>query len=96
MIDRLLRREEVENRVGLKRSSIYREMRAGRFPLPLKIGRALCAGRPAKSRHGWPAGHARPAKPAPHRINGKDGGPPSVAARDGPEIILKSWSYYDA
>ena len=38
MIDRLLRREEVENRVGLKRSSIYREMRAGRFPLPLKIG----------------------------------------------------------
>ena len=30
---RLLRREEVESLVGLKRSSLYREMRAGRFPL---------------------------------------------------------------
>ena len=38
MDDRLLRREEVESRVGLKRSSIYREMRAGRFPLPIKVG----------------------------------------------------------
>ena len=38
MDDRLLRREEVESRVGLKRSSIYREMRAGRFPLPVKVG----------------------------------------------------------
>ena len=36
--DRLLRREEVESLVGLKRSSLYREMRAGRFPLPLRIG----------------------------------------------------------
>ena len=38
MSDKLLRREEVEARVGLKRSSIYREMRAGRFPLPIKVG----------------------------------------------------------
>ena len=38
MTDRLMRREEVESRVGLKRSSIYREMRAGRFPLPIKVG----------------------------------------------------------
>ena len=38
MKDRLLRREEVETRCGLARSSIYREMRAGRFPTPLKIG----------------------------------------------------------
>ena len=38
MTDKLLTRAEVETRVGLKRSSIYREMRAGRFPLPLKIG----------------------------------------------------------
>ena len=38
MPDKLLTRAEVESRVGLKRSSIYREMRAGRFPLPLKIG----------------------------------------------------------
>ena len=38
MNDRLLTRTEVETRVGLERSTIYREMRAGRFPLPLKIG----------------------------------------------------------
>ncbi len=38
MDDRLLRRDEVESRVGLKRSSIYREMRAGRFPIPVKVG----------------------------------------------------------
>ena len=29
---------EVEQRVGLKRSAIYRNMRAGTFPLPRKIG----------------------------------------------------------
>lgn len=34
----LLRREEVEERFGLSRSWIYREMRAGRFPEPVKIG----------------------------------------------------------
>ena len=33
----LLRREEVENRTGLARTTIYRKMRAGTFPLPLKI-----------------------------------------------------------
>ena len=35
--DRLLRREEVEERVGLGRSALYRMMRAGRFPAPLRI-----------------------------------------------------------
>ena len=38
MSDRLLRRQEVEQLVGLSRSSIYRLMQIGRFPLPLKIG----------------------------------------------------------
>ncbi len=38
MNDCLLRREEVEKRVGLARSSLYREMRAGRFPLPVRVG----------------------------------------------------------
>ena len=38
MEDRLLTRAEVERRVGLKRSAIYRAMRANEFPLPLKIG----------------------------------------------------------
>ena len=35
---KLLRREEVEERYGVSRSWIYYEMRAGRFPLPVKIG----------------------------------------------------------
>ena len=38
MTDRLLRREDVEVRTGLARSSIYRLMRLGRFPEPLRIG----------------------------------------------------------
>ena len=38
MNDRLLRREEVEARTGLARSSIYRLMRLKRFPEPLRIG----------------------------------------------------------
>ena len=38
MTDHLLRREDVEVRTGLARSSIYRLMRLGRFPEPLRIG----------------------------------------------------------
>ena len=36
--DRLLRREEVETRCGLARSSIYRLMRSGQFPEPVRVG----------------------------------------------------------
>ncbi len=36
--EKLLRRRDVEAKVGLGRSSIYRQMREGRFPLPLKVG----------------------------------------------------------
>ena len=36
--DRLLRREEVQKRCGLARSSIYRLMRQGSFPTPLQVG----------------------------------------------------------
>ena len=36
--DRLLRREEVETRCGIARSTIYRLMDEGRFPRPLRIG----------------------------------------------------------
>lgn len=36
--DRLLRREEVEVRCGIQRSMLYRLMREGRFPEPVKIG----------------------------------------------------------
>ena len=37
--DRLLRRPEVERRCQLGRSTIYRLMRLGQFPEPIKIGR---------------------------------------------------------
>ena len=36
--DRLLRREEVETRCGFSRSSLYRLMREGDFPEPIRIG----------------------------------------------------------
>ena len=35
--DRLLNRVEVERRVGLKKSALYRLMRDGEFPEPLRI-----------------------------------------------------------
>ena len=37
--DRLLRREEVETRCGITRSSLYRLMREGLFPRPVKVGK---------------------------------------------------------
>ena len=36
--DRLLNRAEVETKTGLGRSTIYRLMRQGEFPTPIKIG----------------------------------------------------------
>ena len=35
--DVLLTRREVERRTGLSRSTIYRKMREGSFPVPLKV-----------------------------------------------------------
>jgi prophage regulatory protein len=35
---RLLRLAEVSTMIGLKRSSIYRYVREGRFPAPIKVG----------------------------------------------------------
>lgn len=35
---RILRRPEVERRVGLKRAAIYAMMARGRFPRPVKLG----------------------------------------------------------
>ena len=40
MYDRLLRRREVEDMTGLSRSSIYRLMKLGLFPRPVKVGRS--------------------------------------------------------
>ena len=36
--DRLLRRDEVEAQTGLARTTIYRKMRDGTFPEPIKVG----------------------------------------------------------
>ena len=38
MHDRLLRRQQVEEIAGIKRSSIYRLMDDGEFPRPVKVG----------------------------------------------------------
>lgn len=38
MTDIMLRREEVEARCGLTRSTIYRLMREDKFPLPKRLG----------------------------------------------------------
>lgn len=38
MEDRLLTRKEVEGRIRLGRSALYRMLRAGQFPLPVRIG----------------------------------------------------------
>ena len=38
--DRLLTRADVERRVGLGRTAIYRAMRDGEFPEPLRVGRS--------------------------------------------------------
>ena len=56
--DRLLRREEVEARTGLARSSIYRKMREGSFPEPLKIG-ARAVRWPSSEIEDWLSGRPR-------------------------------------
>lgn len=38
MTDRLLTRAEVESRFGIARTTIYRLMRAGDFPTPVRVG----------------------------------------------------------
>lgn len=45
MTERLIRRPEVESIVGLKRSMIYRLMREGRFPTPVKLSARAVAWR---------------------------------------------------
>ena len=40
MNDRLLRRREVEELTGLSRASIYRLIRDGRFPAPVRVSDA--------------------------------------------------------
>lgn len=37
-IDRLIDLEEVMRQVGMKKSKLYAEIKAGRFPAPVKLG----------------------------------------------------------
>jgi prophage regulatory protein len=42
-LTRMLRRQEVENRTGLKRSTIYEAIAKGTFPRPVRVGtKAVC------------------------------------------------------
>jgi prophage regulatory protein len=45
MIDRILRRPEVEHCTGLSRATLYEEIAGGRFPRPVRIARRAV---------GWP------------------------------------------
>lgn len=45
MLDRLIRRQEVEERTGLSRASIYTMMDEGQFPRPVRIGKRAVAWR---------------------------------------------------
>ena len=52
MQDRLLRRREVEELVGLSRASIYRLMRSGEFPRPVKVSSTAVRWRESEI-HAW-------------------------------------------
>ena len=56
--DRLLRREEVETRCGIARTTIYRLMRCGEFPEPIKVGPRAVRW-PASEIESWVAGRSR-------------------------------------
>lgn len=43
MAEKLIRRPEVEARIGLSRSTIYDWMKRGDFPQPVKLGERLVA-----------------------------------------------------
>ena len=49
---RILRRRDVERLTRLSKASIYRKMRNGTFPLPLKLGERAVAWR-ADEVHAW-------------------------------------------
>ena len=56
--DRLLRLSEVTTRTGLARTTIYRKMRDGSFPEPLKIG-VRAVGWPESEIEAWLATRPR-------------------------------------
>jgi prophage regulatory protein len=59
-----LRISQVEARVGLRKSSIYEQVRRGTFPAPIKLSRK-CACWPASSIDAWIRGHINASQQAP-------------------------------
>ena len=60
-IDPMLRLPEVESITGRKRSSIYRDIKAGTFPAPVKLG-ARAVGFPASQVQAWITGRIADSK----------------------------------
>lgn len=60
-IDPMLRLPEVELITGRKRSSIYRDIKAGAFPAPVKLG-ARAVGFPASQVQAWITGRIADSK----------------------------------
>ena len=52
MIERILRRPEVEHLTGQSRSSIYQKISEGTFPEPVKLGERA-VGWPESAIHQW-------------------------------------------
>lgn len=57
MTERILRRPDVEDRIGLSRSTLYVMMSAGTFPKPIRIGKRA-VGWPEASIDAWLAERA--------------------------------------
>jgi len=51
-MERMIRRPELTDLLGIGRSTLYEWMNAGRFPPPVKIGRRLIAW-PASTVQAW-------------------------------------------
>lgn len=58
MIDKHIRRPEVEEMTGLSRSTIYAMMESGDFPRPVKIGKRAVAW-PESEIKEWLSGRSR-------------------------------------
>ena len=68
--DRLLRLSEVRTRTALGRSTIYRKMREGSFPEPLKIGARAVRWRESEIEPGWRPAPGLPAAGRPEAASG--------------------------
>ena len=88
--ERLLRRVEVEDRFGISRTKIYRLMREGRFPEPLKVGERSVRWRESEvtswleslPRATGETGHSSGRRDPPHDRSHETGQPPENSGPD--------------